>query len=148
MKITKEKIREMILEELKAELREGKRTRRDRIDYLSAPSMAKSHMMAMGKTSVGGPHYTNTKYSIAPKKKHIQDLKDAMYEYYEIKYRADGLKKDAEFDKLVAEKERIARKYERFVRKMGMMDDSAIKKLESDIEREVELDKISDSAGW
>ena len=148
MKITKEKIREMILEEIKAELREGKRTHRARIDHLSAPSMAKTHMMSMGKTSVGGPAYKNTKYSVAPKEKHIQDLKDAMYEYYEIKYRAGEGKKDAEFAKLVAEKERIARKYERFVRKQGMMDDRAIKKLESDIAREVELDKISDSAGW
>ena len=144
-----EELIEALVEEIKAELREGRRTHKPRIDYLSAPSMAKTHMMSLGKTSVGGPAYKNTKYSVAPKEKHIQDLKDAMYEYLELKYRSENQRVGPEFiPDLVLPAERKARKYENFVRKTGMMDDSALKKLEREIAREVELDKISASAGW
>lgn len=79
----------------------------------------------------------------------MQNLKDAMYEYLEVKYRSENQRVDSEFFvDLVLPKERAARALAMEVRDAGIMDDRELKKLESDIEREVELDKISDSAAW
>ena len=75
-------IKEKIMEGFKAELGEGKRTHRPRIDVHSAPSNEKSVMMSQGRT-VSKPHYKDTKYATATaqkerekeKEKEKQDLK-------------------------------------------------------------------------
>ena len=76
-------IKEKIMEGFKAELGEGKRTHRPRIDVHSAPSNEKSVMMSQGRT-VSKPHYKDTKYATATaqkerekeKEKEKQDLKN------------------------------------------------------------------------